>query len=193
MGFLIAVNVLVFILGCFIDFFEIAFIVIPLLLTVADKMGIDLVWFGVVIAMNLQTSFLSPPFGFALFFLRSVAAKTDYNDRVTNKRIAAVTTAQIYKGSIMFIGLQLIMLAAVIAFPTLVTNSLDKKPAVNLETMKIEAETGDYGKKDDENPMKALVPQPSEDQATQQAPGGTKEEDPMEAVKRAIEQDAKKK
>jgi TRAP-type mannitol/chloroaromatic compound transport system permease large subunit len=193
MGFLIAVNVLVFILGCFIDFFEIAFIVIPLLLTVADKMGIDLVWFGVVIAMNLQTSFLSPPFGFALFFLRSVAAKTDYNDRVTNKRIAAVTTAQIYKGSIMFIGLQLIMLAAVIAFPTLVTNSLDKKPAVNLETMKIEAETGDYGKKDDEDPMKALVPQPSEDQAAQQTPGGTKEEDPMEAVKRALEQDAKKK
>jgi TRAP-type mannitol/chloroaromatic compound transport system permease large subunit len=193
MGFLIAVNVLVFILGCFIDFFEIAFIVIPLLLTVADKMGIDLVWFGVVIAMNLQTSFLSPPFGFALFFLRSVAAKTDYNDRVTNKRIAAVTTAQIYKGSIMFIGLQLIMLAAVIAFPTLVTNSLDKKPAVNLETMKIEAETGDYGKKDDEDPMKAPAPQPSEDQATQQAPAGTKEEDPMEAVRRAIEQDAKKK
>lgn len=193
LGFLIAVNLLVFILGCFIDFFEIAFIVIPLLIPVADKLGIDLVWFGVIIAMNLQTSFLTPPFGFALFYLRSVAARIDYNDRVTNKRIPAVTTAQIYKGSVMFIVLQLIMLAVVIAFPTLVTNSLDKVPAVNLETMKIEAETGDYGKKEGEDPMKALVPQPSDDQAAQQASGGSKEEDPMEAVRRAIEQDAKKK
>ena len=117
LGFLIAVNLLVFVLGCFIDFFEIAFIVIPLLVAVAEKLGIDLVWFGVIIAMNLQTSFLSPPFGFALFYLRSVAARTDYNDRVTNKRIPAVTTAQIYKGAIVFIALQLIMLAVVIAFP----------------------------------------------------------------------------
>ena len=72
-GFLIVVNILVFILGMFIDFFEIAFIVIPLLAPVAEKMGIDLIWFGVIIAMNLQTSFLTPPFGFALFYLRSVA------------------------------------------------------------------------------------------------------------------------
>ena len=75
LGFLIAVNLLVFVLGCFIDFFEIAFIVIPLLVAVADKLHIDLVWFGVIIGMNLQTSFLSPPFGFALFYLRSVAAQ----------------------------------------------------------------------------------------------------------------------
>ena len=141
LGFLIAVNILVFILGCFIDFFEIAFIVIPLLIPVANKMGIDLVWFGVVIAMNLQTSFLSPPFGFALFYLRSVAARFDYNDRVTNKRIRAVTTAQIYKGSIIFIALQIIMLVIVISFPAIVTDSIDKAPDVNLETMKIEAET----------------------------------------------------
>jgi TRAP-type mannitol/chloroaromatic compound transport system permease large subunit len=192
LGFLIAVNVLVFILGCFIDFFEIAFIVIPLLVVVADKLGIDLVWFGVVIAMNLQTSFLSPPFGFALFYLRSVAARTDYNDRVTNKRIPAVTTAQIYKGSVVFIALQIIMLVVVIAFPTLVTDSLDKTPAVNLETMKIEAETGDYGKKE-EDPMKMSTPQPTDDKTAPEAVGATKEEDPMEAVKRAIEQDAKKK
>ena len=85
MGFLIVVNLLVFILGCFIDFFEIAFIVIPLLAPVADKMlpallpracRTTLIWFGVIIAMNLQTSFLSPPFGFALFYLRSVAPGT---------------------------------------------------------------------------------------------------------------------
>ncbi|MCV5918868.1 TRAP transporter large permease subunit, partial [Escherichia coli] len=71
LGFLIVVNLLVFVLGMFIDFFEIAFIVIPILAPVADKMGIDLIWFGVIIAMNLQTSFLTPPFGFALFYLRS--------------------------------------------------------------------------------------------------------------------------
>jgi TRAP-type mannitol/chloroaromatic compound transport system permease large subunit len=193
LGFLIAVNLLVFVLGCFIDFFEIAFIVIPLLVAVAEKLGIDLVWFGVIIAMNLQTSFLSPPFGFALFYLRSVAARVDYNDRVTNERIPAVTTAQIYKGAFVFIILQLMMLAMVIAFPNLVTDRLDKAPVVNMENIKIEAETGDYGKKDDGDPMKALMPQPQVGQAAPQTGGATQEEDPMEAVKRAIEQDAKKK
>jgi tripartite ATP-independent transporter DctM subunit len=103
MGFLLVVNALVFVLGMFIDFFEIAFIVVPLLAPVADKMGIDLIWFGIILAMNLQTSFLTPPFGFALFYLRSVAARSDYTDVVTKERIPAVTTAQIYKGSIAFI------------------------------------------------------------------------------------------
>jgi TRAP-type mannitol/chloroaromatic compound transport system permease large subunit len=85
LGFLIVVNILVFILGMFIDFFEIAFIVMPILAPVADKMlgellppgtpsQMTLIWFGVIVAMNLQTSFLTPPFGFALFYLRSVAA-----------------------------------------------------------------------------------------------------------------------
>jgi TRAP-type mannitol/chloroaromatic compound transport system permease large subunit len=131
LGFLIVVNALVFVLGMFIDFFEIAFIVIPLLVPVAEKMGIDLIWFGVIIAMNLQTSFLTPPFGFALFYLRSVAARSDYNDVVTQQRIPAVTTAQIYKGSIAFIILQLIMVAVVIAYPTLVSGNLDAQVQVN--------------------------------------------------------------
>ena len=95
MGFLLVVNLLVFVLGMFIDFFEIAFIVIPLLAPVADKLGIDLIWFGVILAMNLQTSFLTPPFGFALFYLRSVAARSDYTDHVTKQRIPAVTTEQV--------------------------------------------------------------------------------------------------
>ena len=134
LGFLIVVNILVFILGCFIDFFEIAFIVIPMLMPVAEKMlpgllpGVPIdavmVWFGVIIAMNLQTSFLTPPFGFALFYLRSVAAKDDYKDRITGAAIPAVTTAQIYKGSIAFIVLQLIMVASIIAFPHLVVGSI---------------------------------------------------------------------
>ncbi len=131
LGFLIVVNILVFILGCFIDFFEIAFIVIPLLAPVAEKMGIDLVWFGVIIAMNLQTSFLTPPFGFALFYLRSVAARSDYKDRVTGQTIPAVTTGQIYKGSIAFIVLQLIMVVVIIAFPQLVTGNIAQAKKVD--------------------------------------------------------------
>jgi TRAP-type mannitol/chloroaromatic compound transport system permease large subunit len=133
LGFLIIVNLLVFILGMFIDFFEIAFIVIPMLAPVADKMGIDLIWFGVILAMNLQTSFLTPPFGFALFYLRSVAAKSDYVDRLSGKTIPAVTTAQIYKGSIAFIVLQLIMVAAVVLEPGLVTGGIKKGPQINAE------------------------------------------------------------
>jgi TRAP-type mannitol/chloroaromatic compound transport system permease large subunit len=144
LGFLIVVNILVFILGMFIDFFEIAFIVIPMLAPVAEKLlpglfppgtPIDaiMVWFGVVIAMNLQTSFLTPPFGFALFYLRSVAAKNDYKDRVTGQTIPAVTTGQIYKGSIAFIVLQLIMVAAVIAYPQLVIGGIG-------EAVKIDAD-----------------------------------------------------
>jgi TRAP-type mannitol/chloroaromatic compound transport system permease large subunit len=133
LGFLIFVNVLVFFLGMFIDFFEIAFIVIPMLAPVAEKMGIDLIWFGVILAMNLQTSFLTPPFGFALFYLRSVAAKADYTDRVTSRRIPAVTTAQIYKGSIAFIILQLIMVAMVIMYPNLVSSGLAPEKSLDAE------------------------------------------------------------
>lgn len=84
--------------------------------------------------MNLQTSFLTPPFGFALFYLRSVAAREDYNDVVTNKRIKAVTTGQIYKGSIAFIVLQVIMVSAIVLKPELVSGNIDKGPArLNVE------------------------------------------------------------
>jgi len=131
LGFLIVVNVLVFVLGMFIDFFEIAFIVVPLLAPVAQSMDIDLVWFGVLLAMNLQTSFLTPPFGFALFYLRSVAARQDYTDAVTKQRIPAVTTAQIYQGSIAFIVLQLVMVAVILFNPELVTANLDKPVVVD--------------------------------------------------------------
>jgi TRAP-type mannitol/chloroaromatic compound transport system permease large subunit len=132
-GFLVVVNLLVFVLGMFIDFFEIAVIVIPILAPVADKMGIDLIWFGVILAMNLQTSFLTPPFGFALFYLRSVAPKSDYVDRLTNKTIPAVTTAQIYKGSIAFIVLQIIMVTAIVLKPELVSGNISKGVQINAE------------------------------------------------------------
>jgi TRAP-type mannitol/chloroaromatic compound transport system permease large subunit len=119
MGFMIAVNVLVFILGCFIDFFEIAFIVIPLLVPVAEKLGIDLVWFGIILGMNLQTSFLTPPFGFALFYMRSVAPDRPYTDKVTGKVLAGIKTTDIYRGAVAFILLQVIMIIVVVAFPHL--------------------------------------------------------------------------
>ncbi|MFN7758673.1 MAG: TRAP transporter large permease subunit [Betaproteobacteria bacterium] len=106
-GFIVVVNIIVFILGFFIDFFEIAFILLPLLAPIAQKLDVNMVWFGVMIAMNMQTSFLTPPFGFALFYLRSVAPKE-------------VTTIDIYKGVVPFVTVQLIALALTIGFPRLV-------------------------------------------------------------------------
>jgi tripartite ATP-independent transporter DctM subunit len=107
LGFLLAVNLLVFLLAFFLDFFEIAFIIVPLLAPVAYKLGIDLVWFGVLLGINMQTSFMHPPFGFALFYLRSVAP-------------AEVKTSDIYWGAIPFLCIQIIMVILVLAFPGMV-------------------------------------------------------------------------
>ncbi|WPB84565.1 TRAP transporter large permease [Sediminicoccus rosea] len=111
-GFLIFVNIFIFFLAFFLDFFEIAFIVVPLLAPVAAKLDIDLVWFGVLLCINLQTSFMHPPFGFALFYLRSIAPKS-------------VLTKDIYLGAIPWLGLQLILVAIVIFWPESVTFFLD--------------------------------------------------------------------
>ncbi|WP_292102181.1 TRAP transporter large permease subunit, partial [Mesorhizobium sp.] len=119
-GFLIGVNVLVFVLAFFLDFFELAFIIVPLLAPAADKLGIDLIWFGVLLGVNMQTSFMHPPFGFALFYLRSVAARVPYLDRITGKQIAPVTTGQIYWGAVPFVCIQVIMIGLTIAFPQMV-------------------------------------------------------------------------
>jgi TRAP-type mannitol/chloroaromatic compound transport system permease large subunit len=119
-GFLIVVNILVFVLAFFLDYFELAFIIVPLLGPAADKLGIDLIWFGVLLAVNMQTSFMHPPFGFALFYLRSVAPAKEYLDRVTKKMTAPVTTGQIYWGAVPFVIIQLIMVGLVIAFPQMV-------------------------------------------------------------------------
>ena len=121
-GFIIFVSILIFVLAFFLDFFELAFIIVPLVGPVADKLGIDLIWFGVLLAVNMQTSFMHPPFGFALFFLRSVAPRDDYKDKVTGKMVAGVTTGQIYWGSVPFIAIQLMMVAAVMVFPGMVTH-----------------------------------------------------------------------
>ena len=181
MGFLIVVNLLVFVLGMFIDFFEIAFIVVPMLAPVAEKLlpellpegypaDFALVWFGVILAMNLQTSFLTPPFGFALFYLRSVAAKKDYKDRVTGEMIPAVQTTEIYKGSIAFIVLQLIMVAVVIAYPTLVSGD-------GTQATKIDADQAL------EQMMGGDTPQAEPSMDGLEPAGAASEPDPMDAFK----------
>jgi tripartite ATP-independent transporter DctM subunit len=124
-GFLVAVNVAVFLLAFFLDFFEIAFIVVPLLAPVAQKLDINLVWFGVLLCVNLQTSFMHPPFGFALFYLRGVAPKE-------------VLTKDIYWGAIPFLCLQLTLVALVIFWPESVTYWLDRGTGVDPANVRIE-------------------------------------------------------
>src|SRR5690606_1959079 len=103
-----------------LDYFELAFIIIPLLAPVAQALGIDLIWFGVMLAINMQTSFMHPPFGFSLYFLRSVAPTRAYKDRVTGQTIQPITSGQIYMGAIPFLVIQLAMVVAVICFPQMV-------------------------------------------------------------------------
>jgi tripartite ATP-independent transporter DctM subunit len=112
-GFLITVNLLIFFLAFFLDFFELSFILVPLLGPVAEKLGIDPIWFGVLLAVNMQTSFMHPPFGFALFYLRSVAPKS-------------ISSSDIYWGAVPFVLIQVVMVALIIAFPKLVTGNIDK-------------------------------------------------------------------
>ncbi len=154
-GFLVAVNTLVFFLGFFLDFFEIAFIAIPILAPIAEGMGIDLVWFGVLIAVNLQTSYLTPPFGFALFFLRNVAPRHDYADRVTGARIQRVSTEQIYRGAVAFVVLQVVMIAILIMYPGLVTDRLGGGSVVDPASVIIEIEPESYPDTDDD-PMRGF-------------------------------------
>jgi tripartite ATP-independent transporter DctM subunit len=132
-GFLIFVNVFVFFLAFFLDFFEIAFIIVPLLAPVAAKLGIDLIWFGVLLCVNMQTSFMHPPFGFALFYLRSIAPKE-------------IKSSAIYWGAIPWVVLQLIMVAIVIFWPGLVTFMLDKPSGVDPSTIKIELPQTEFQK-----------------------------------------------
>jgi len=119
-GFLLFVNAFVFVLAFFLDYFELAFIVIPLLGPAAEHLGIDLIWFGVILGVNMQTSFLHPPFGFALFYLRSVAPRESFLDRITGKLTPGVTTGQIYWGAVPFVLIQLLAVISVIMFPSMV-------------------------------------------------------------------------
>lgn len=140
-GFLIAVNIFVFFLAFFLDFFEIAFIIVPLLAPVAEKLGIDLVWFGVLLCVNMQTSFMHPPFGFALFYLRGVADQVHKNGAISRP----VASRDIYLGAIPWVGMQLLLVAIVIFWPESVTYWLDKGPDVNLDDVRIEMQIEDTG------------------------------------------------
>ncbi|KAB2848691.1 MAG: TRAP transporter large permease subunit, partial [Hyphomicrobiaceae bacterium] len=148
-GFLVIINLAVFLLAFFLDFFELAFIVIPLILPAATKIFLSdptalgiaksfgmtaeheikqgmIIWFGIMLGVNMQTSFMHPPFGFALFYLRSVAPRNPYIDKISGKRMEPVTTGQIYWGAVPFVIIQLLMVSLVMAVPGLTLS--EKKP-----------------------------------------------------------------
>jgi len=138
LGFLIVVNIMIFLLAFFLDFFELSFIVIPLVGPVAEKLGIDLIWFGVLLGVNMQTSFMHPPFGFALFYLRSVAPAKDYLDKLTGRLMPRVTTGQIYWGAVPFVLIQIVMVALVISFPQMVMVYKAKESTVDPAKIQIQ-------------------------------------------------------
>ena len=124
-GFLIVVNIFVFFIAFFLDFFEIAFIIVPLLAPVAAALGIDLIWFGVLLCVNMQTSFMHPPFGFALFYLRGIAPPS-------------IKSSEIYWGALPWLGLQIILVAVLIFWPEMVTYWLDTGPTVDPNSIQID-------------------------------------------------------
>jgi tripartite ATP-independent transporter DctM subunit len=138
-GFLIVVNIFIFFLAFFLDFFEIAFIILPMLGPVAVKMGIDQIWFGVLLCVNMQTSFMHPPFGFALFYLRGISDSLFKSGAITTK----VESRDIYLGAIPWVILQLLLVLIVIFVPETVTSLLDKPVAVDLNSIQIETPTDD--------------------------------------------------
>jgi tripartite ATP-independent transporter DctM subunit len=159
-GFLIFVNVFVFLLAFFLDFFEIVFIIVPLLAPVAAKLGIDLIWFGVLLGANMQTSFMHPPFGFALFYLRGIAPKE-------------VKSSDIYWGAIPWVGMQLVLVAIIIAWPGLVLDMVDAKGAVDPSTIELQ------------------IPAPETEGETDgeedgEAKDGQQADDPAKAIERII-------
>jgi hypothetical protein len=153
---------MIFFLAFFLDYFEIAFIMVPLLTPVAQKLGIDLIWFGVLLAINMQTSFLHPPFGFALFYLRSVAPPS-------------VRTSDIYWSAIPFVVIQVLMVATVITFPNLVTGNITAATTVK-------------GTGEEELRRQLGLPAPGAEIAPPQAPaqGGARPDDPASEIERAL-------
>lgn len=179
-GFLIVVNVLIFLLAFFLDFFELSFIVVPLLAPVAEKLGIDLIWFGVLLAVNMQTSFMHPPFGFALFYLRSVAPIKEYTDKVTKKLIQPVTTMQIYWGAVPFVLIQIVMVGLIIAFPGIVSSGLDKVEKLDLDKVILEVQ---------QEPVEAAPAPGSAAEAA--AEKKLADDDPMKAMQDSMEKEKK--
>ncbi|MCY4744189.1 TRAP transporter large permease subunit [Pelomonas sp. UHG3] len=185
-GFLIAVNLFIFFLAFFLDFFEIAFIILPLLAPVAEKMGIDLVWFGVMLCVNMQTSFMHPPFGFALFYLRGISDTLFKNGALPRK----VLSKDIYLGSIPWVVMQLVLVAIVIFFPQTVTAFLDKEKAVDLnQASELLQQMGGQDKPAEDlsadDASKLFAPEVPASEASAPADDG-------DAVRRALEEAARK-
>jgi tripartite ATP-independent transporter DctM subunit len=167
-GFLIVVNLLVFVLAFFLDFFELAFIVVPLVGPAAAHLGIDLIWFGVLLGINMQTAFMHPPFGFSLFYLRSVAARTPYKDRVTGTLTQPITTGQIYWGAVPFVVIQVLMIGITIAFPSMVMRYKDGEVHIDPASIQMQSPGGGEG-----TPNFGTAPAPSETPAPESgAPEG---------------------
>jgi len=187
-GFLVFINLFIFFLAFFLDFFEIAFIILPMvapiaqkvLAPVAAKLGIDLVWFGVMICVNMQTSFMHPPFGFALFYLRGISDTLFRSGSLPRK----VESKDIYLGAIPWVLMQLVLVAIVIAFPQSVTAFLDKEKPVDAEAATRMLEGMGLRSKPPLDAASGALPTP--------APADERE-DPMEAIRRANEQDKQKK
>ena len=175
LGFLIVVNILIFVLAFFLDFFELSFIIIPLIGPVAEKLGVDLIWFGVLLAVNMQTSFMHPPFGFALFYLRSVAPTKDYLDRVSKKIIKGITTGQIYWGAVPFVIIQVIMVSLVIAFPQMVMVYKAGEKKLDLKQIQIVVpdEQPGGGPSDKSQPSAGRQQQDDAEKALEKAFGGS--------------------
>ena len=185
-GFLIVVNLLIFFLAFFLDFFELSFIVVPLLAPVAEKLGIDLIWFGVLLGVNMQTSFMHPPFGFALFYLRSVAPIKEYADRITKKTIPPVTTMQIYWGAVPFVIIQVIMVGLIIFFPGIVSSGLDKAEAVDLNQIQLQMEA------ENKSPELAMPDMPQDGASAPEGEAKLDDNDPMKAMQDSMDKDTKK-
>lgn len=189
-GFLIAVNLLIFFLAFFLDFFELSFIVVPLLAPVADKLGIDLIWFGVLLGVNMQTSFMHPPFGFALFYLRSVAPTQAYTDKLTKQSIPPVTTMQIYWGAVPFVLIQVVMVALIIIFPGIVSSGLDKKEVYDMEQVQRDMEASMTLPELTPAPEAVLEPEASASAASAADPV-VDPDDPMKALQDSMLKDKK--
>ena len=187
-GFLIVVNIFIFFLAFFLDFFEIAFIIIPFLAPVADKLGIDLIWFGVMICVNMQTSFMHPPFGFALFYLRGISDTLFKNGSLPRK----VESRDIYIGAIPWIGMQLILVAVVIAFPQSVTAFLDKPKVLDLEKAGRDLQQmGSDGAVSEPDPAASSADAAANPASAASAPDGDGADvDPMKALEESMKKDA---
>ena len=187
-GFLIVVNIFIFFLAFFLDFFEIAFIIIPFLAPVADKLGIDLIWFGVMICVNMQTSFMHPPFGFALFYLRGISDTLFKNGSLPRK----VESRDIYIGAIPWIVMQLILVAVVIAFPQSVTAFLDKPKVLDLEKAGRDLQQmGSDGAVSEPDPAASSADAAANPASAASAPDGDGADvDPMKALEESMKKDA---